>query len=497
MTGPESRSGPEHRRRAGLKLRLWVGCLGAIVLCGIGLLWAFAGPADRALDLASLRSRVLTVFGLSGLVALGLAIWLDRGIADRLRHLMRGFTTGSAAHSHPSEHARSWGELSDLDDEIQVLLSRQRQLGRAADELDLTQRQLRIAREAVERWVVSERWTPMPAVEGPLAAMAEALNRGFARQAEIFEQNQQAARQVKTDLAGSIEEARESAEQAEHGFVEATSLLTTLRELQRLRGELQQSMAGAAQVPAATASGHARWRAAAAEAIEELIEAAGGSVEHLASGLLRVQDIADQVQLLSNRATLIALNTVVAGSRPEGGAPASATSNLPAELKQLAREVRTATDRVGELSREIERDVRAAGDRMRGVRERVAHRLEQPPEIGAASPPGATEEAQHLLERVREMVQDATRKGERFSSSGERASRAAESLARRLEDLGRDMDGLVVRLSPIGTTAGDVPSSKAPAREARPEDRSRLRVVDRRDETRGGEAPGRGRGERS
>src|SRR5947209_20507229 len=99
MTGPESRSGPEPRRRAGLKLRPWVGCLGAIVLCGIGLLWALAGPADRALDLASLRSRVFTVFGASGLVALVLAIWLDRGIADRLRHLMRGFTSGPAAPS--------------------------------------------------------------------------------------------------------------------------------------------------------------------------------------------------------------------------------------------------------------------------------------------------------------------------------------------------------------------------------------------------------------
>jgi chromosome segregation ATPase len=468
-----------------------MGCLGAVIVCGVGLLWAFDWLATDRIDLAALRGRVLMVFGLTALVGVGLALWLDRAIVVRLRHLLHRFTSGSIPDLHHATAPNSWGELGDLEEAIHRSLARQRQLARAADELEVTQRQLRMAREAVERWVVSERWGAMPTEEGPLAAVTEALNRGFGRHAEIQEQNQQAARQVRIDLASSLEVAHESAEQAEHGFVEATSLLTTLRELQRLRGELQQMIAGAAQAPGSASSAYAQWRETAAAAIEELIEAAGESVDHLAQGLLRVQEIADQVQVLSNRATLIALNTVVAGARPEGAG--NVIEGLASELKQLAREVRGATERVSELSRAIEQDVRAATERMHGVRERVAQRLEQPAEAGA--PSVATEEIQHLLERVREMVQDATRKGERFSSSGERASRAAQALVLRLEDVTRDLDGLAVRLAPVGSAA-DESALPSVGREPRAEDRTRLRVVDRRDEPRSGD-PGRGRGERT
>src|SRR5262249_35129134 len=51
-----------------------------------------------------------------------------------------------------------------------------------------------------------------------------------------------------------------------------------------------------------------------------------------------------------------------------------------------------------------------------------------------------------LLERMREMVQDAGSKGERLVSTAERTSRAAERAARALEESMSELDGLVVRL---------------------------------------------------
>ena len=61
-----------------------------------------------------------------------------------------------------------------------------------------------------------------------------------------------------------------------------------------------------------------------------------------------------------------------------------------------------------------------------------------------------TGNARRLLERVLEMVQDASAKGERVSTASERASSVAERLARRLDGNASDAEALVVRLAPVG-----------------------------------------------
>jgi len=104
----------------------------------------------------------------------------------------------------------------------------------------------------------------------------------------------------------------------------------------------------------------------------------------LGRGLLRVQEIADQVHLVSNRATLIALNAAIAGARLDH--PEPETDELSNEMKRLATEVRTATERTAVLSREIEGEVSAAVERMRGVRQRVAEQLEAIPAHSGSSP---------------------------------------------------------------------------------------------------------------
>jgi hypothetical protein len=148
---------------------------------------------------------------------------------------------------------------------------------------------------------------------------------------------------------------------------------------------------------------------------------------------------------VANRATLIALNAALAGARQGQADPGTAEGSD--EMKRLAAEVRHATERTTVLSGEIEGEVSASIERMRGVRERVGRRLEQLPEL-PASDNGRNLEPPRLLERVREMVQDAAQKGERLSAAGERVSRAAQRLVRRLEEEVQEMAGMVVRLSP-------------------------------------------------
>src|SRR5262249_19298332 len=128
-----------------------------------------------------------------------------------------------------------------------------------------------------------------------------------------------------------------------------------------------------------------------------------------------------------------------------------------------------ASDRTTALSREIEGEVASAIARMRGVRQRVAEKLEEIPTSHAPAPTRASEPAR-LLERVKEMVQDAAQKGERMSAAGERVSRAAERLVRRLEGEVQELAGILVRLSPPGpppqpaetAKATDQPPSPAP-----------------------------------
>lgn len=300
-------------------------------------------------------------------------------------------------------------------------------------------------------------------------------------------------------------DSRDSAEQAERSFVEATALLTTVRELQRLGAELQQELASAppasggyppagaaAPVPPSPSPAEAqrRWREAAAAAIDELVVASTQSVEHLAAGLAHVRGIEEQVQVLANRATLIALNVVVAGAAHASGYPAGGPrpDDVARDLKGLAREVREVTERTAEMSREIDREVAAAAERMQGLRERVAARLDEAPPVPAPASgypaPGGPRPAQpgeatlRLLGRVREMVQDAAAKGERLSATGERASRAAERTVRRLEEEAEALERLAVRL---GASEEDVREAGAgPAAHAAPAPSGEPRATDLR-----------------
>jgi len=265
---------------------------------------------------------------------------------------------------------------------------------------------------------------------------------------------------VQGAAAAALEEVRDVAEQSERGFVEATAMLTTVRELERLSVELEAlrgaPIAAAETRARTTREGLDRYRAAAAEAIGRLVTASTESVVHLANGMQRMQEMTDQTGVISNRATLIALHALTGrATGAEGGA-------LSDELKTLARDVRTASDRVRTLSAGIVDEAAKASERMTAVRAEVAGVLEAVPAEPPAAQLEAAADSTRLMERVREMIRDAMAKGERLSSAGERVSRAAERLKRRIEGEAAEIARLVSALNARAGAAAPQPAQTAP-----------------------------------
>jgi len=512
------------RPGAGLRLRLWVACLlGGFAGAGAVLgLFAWLSPADPLFNPATLGIWPWSAAAFCLVLAVTLGLWLDHGIASHLRGLSRAIASGDPTELGALPAAARWGELSLLTAQLQSLLVRQRELGRGLLELEELRHRIRSLRVAVEMRPRGQRTEPLRPLEGPLGPLIEVLNRHWADDEEVEVRSREEALGLRRELTLALADARDSTVQAERGFVEATALLATVRELQRLGGELQQELSppasvaetaagpapgaaapgmGAAEAPAA-AEAQRRYREAAAAAIEELVTASRESVEHLAAGFSQVHEIGEHVQVLANRATLIALNVAVArGSLPPDAEPGAGAAPRPEglsrDLKSLATEVRAVTDRTAELSRTIDREVAAAVERMHGLRERVAARLDEAPplsEAGAGEPPAAEppEAALRLLERVRQLVQDAAAKGERLSATGERASRAADRLLRRLEEESVVLERLARR---FGASEDDLHEEAGPAADETPPGDVRLLGPDEPKPAAGGPSSGAGTGD--
>jgi len=458
---------------AGLRLRLWLCCLLSGVAGGgavIGL-FSWLAPADPLFDPMAVGIWPWSAAFACLALVVGLGLWLDHGIAAHLRGLSRAIAAGDPSGLGALPAARGWGELSLLTAQLHSQLARQQEMGRAVAELEDLRHRIRGLRGAVEMRLPGQRSEPARAIEGPLGLLIETLNRRWAEEERAGNQSREDALELRHGLTLALADARDSAGLAERGFVEGTALLTTVRELQRLGGELQQELSNAPGPPPGptplVAEAQQRYRELAAAAIEEMVSASNESVECLAAGLVRVQEIREQVQVLANRATLIALHVALAD--PSGSGPRR--EGLSRELQSLAGEVRAVTDLTAERFTAIDREVDAAVSRMKGLRERVAAKLNEAPPLpaGDAAVPRAaqpTEMALRLLERVREMVQDAATKGERLSAAGERASTAAERLVRRIEEETGTLEGLAMRLGATVESlreSGAAPGARPPS----------------------------------
>jgi len=452
----------EPRATGGLRLRIWIACLAGALVAGGGIWWVVGTQMGEQppTDPAVIVSWLGAVAGLGVMVAAAFALWLDHGLVSHSRGLTQALATRQIARLRGLPATSGWGELSQLTQQVQQVVSQYRSAERAAEELATLRDQLMGLHKALARWNETERWSDVQR-EGPVGVVAESLGRGLVRLEDWRDQNLEVARQIARELEIALGAARESSEKAERSFVESTALLTTVRELQRLYAELQQAWDAGAR-PQGSGGGDVLELARAA--IEELVTGSSEAVERLATGLRRVEEMSDQTALLANRATLVALEAAL-GPRAEGNG----------ETRRLVDEIRATVDRSASLSKDLAASIEDATARMHALRERVADKLESLPATSVASWP--SEEVERLFERVREMVQDATAKGERLSAAGERASRAAESLLRGLESETREVEGLVARLAPVGES-GVSPAEEERAPNAAPGGLHLLRDAD-------------------
>lgn len=387
---------------AGLRMRIWLGCLGGVLLSGAGMWW-IVGTQGRSgqFDASTMLAWLAINAALGILVGTALAMWLSQRLITHVKGLTASLATGNVAELRGLPAVAGWGELSDLTQRIQDLIVMQSEATRAVETADEAREQLDAIRGARER-------------------------------------HRESARRVAGELDRSLDDAREAAEQAERGFVEATALLTTVRELQRLGGELDRTLAIETRRESATVDDSQTQVVRAA--IEDLVTTSVECVDDLAAGLLHVREIVGHVHVLGNRATLIALEAAT-------GAFGGTSDEASDEMRRLAGDVRHAVDSVSGLSRDVETRTTTAIDRMRTVRERVARRLEETAPAATTAPITAPD-FERLTARVREMIQDAAQKGERLATASERVSSAAERLTRGLESETGDVRELVLRLSP-------------------------------------------------
>ena len=408
-----------------------------------GIWWVIGNqPAvEPTPDLVLLVSWLGAVAGFGVISGAAFALWLDHGIVTHARGLAQAVAMRQIARLRGLPATSGWGELSLLTQQIQQLLTQYRHAERAAEEFGQVRDQLTVLHQALEHWNETERWLGPKIPGGPVASSAESLDRGLRRLDELRDQNLEAARQVARELEQSLDEARESSEQAERGFVEGTALLTTIRELHRLETEMTRLIDRGPAPPVPHPSGGDPPAQAVGETIADLEAGSDLMAERLSRILGSVEGIVGQVALLANRATLVALETGSAGRvlDPEDQAE---------QGRRLALEIRSAVDQTSRLSREMKEDVGAASAQMKTIQQRAMSRLANLPAARTESP-RSSPEIGRVLERVREMIQDATAKGERLSAVGERSSRAAEALLRRLETETGEMEGLLARLSPV------------------------------------------------
>jgi len=394
-------------------------------------------PAGAGLDAEARWVWLPAILGAAVLVSVALALWLDYKIIRHLSGLARGLSEGQVSELRGLPSTSGWGELSELTLRTEATLARHRQLARAGSELVRLRDRLANMHESLQRWAQVGTWEPLIAGNAgevgtaALAPLVSLLNRELSRISNATAAGRETSIVLKRETSAALDEVRDVAEQSERGFVEATALLTTVRELDRLSVELETALAVPARVSEdgtrAAREALERYGVVAAGAIDQLVSASTDSVVHLANGMQRMQEVTDQTHVIANRATLIALHAITGKTVAEPG------SALADELKSLAREVREASDRVGELTTSIQSEAALASERMKAVRAEVAAALEAAPRLEPVEAGEPMADSQRLMERVREMIRDAAAKGERLSSAGERVSRAAEQLRRRIE----------------------------------------------------------------
>jgi hypothetical protein len=440
----------------------------------LGLVLPLAAGAAVASFLPWPDWRWVAFAAVGGAVALAVWFWLRRTVTAPLQKLADVLAFGRPVDARELPPADGPAEIVGLADAVQDVLRRRRGSEIEADELAALRTCLARLAADVAAW--SERDEPRALETGgdsdvdTMPEAARPLVAGLREAARHLETRAGEARAVAGLVRETIDEARTRGEAvtggAERQFVEATSLLTVLRELRRWAGELAPAL-DALRTAAAVrvgddGAGGARW----SHLLDEALEGDARPLATAERAAQRLSTSAEDVLFLGAAARLARIE-----------AAAAALSGLPEaapfvdSLEAFARDTAALRDRMSELERATREDLAAARDELAGLRVRLAdaahelaHVAEHPGLAGAPVVPRGVDPAaaaRRALDRVHEMVAEALARGEKLVQQAERTSsealRAGDGVRVALDEL----DGYRARLA--GPAPADAEADSAAA----------------------------------
>ncbi len=440
--GAPARHGVEDKLALALVLPLLAGVLVAAFLPWPA--WSWVGMAAAGL-----------------LTAAVVWLWLRRTVVRPVRVLTEALDAG---RTPDAKDLRGGGELAGLADAVQAALARQRRLERDLDELTALRFCVGRLATGIDAWTEREERPAFAAAsaeadepDDDTPEAARPLLRGLRRALEQLDARAGEARVVAGLVRESVDDARVRGEAlsggAERQFVEATSLLTVLRELRRWAGELAPALeslrAAAAARVGEDGAGGARWSHLVDEALE-------GATTSLAVADRAAQRLATSAEDVLEFAESARLTRIEAAAAALGGVPEAAT--FVDALESFGRDTAALRERIQGVERAIRDDLAGARDELAGHEARVraeardlATVTQHPGLAGAPLVPRGVDPAvgaRRSLDRVHEMVAEALARGEKLVQQAERTSsealRAGESMQVALDEI----DGLRARLEP-------------------------------------------------
>lgn len=423
------------------------------------------------------------IVGAVGLVtALFAWLWLRRTHVRRLELLARALETGHGPDrgTGPADEGGGFGELSGIAELVGASLHRHRQLERDLGELIALRAAIDDVTRVLGTWAETEQppEIPAPAAGGPSDVARERAPRLLAALGRAADQVSARAREawtvtglVRDTVHDAVRRSEGVTAAAERQFVEATSLLTVLRELRRWGGELgaglesraagQRSEAAAVEAAATAARGRGL--------LLEVETAAGAPLEAASATASRLAQAVAFHRTVEGEARIAAIEAAAASL-----VGVEHATELAQSLTTLTRDLVRAREQARGLERETEAGIVAAARELARLRALLAQAVAAFEEVRTAASGDAavtTAAARRALDRMHEMMGEALARGEKLVQQAERTSsealRAGDSMLGALDEL----DGLAARLEeppPAEASQGDAgPAEEDPPRPLR------------------------------
>jgi len=388
--------------------------------------------------------------------AMGAWLWLVWTVTWRLERAARALEPGG-----DTRLLKPGGGLSALMEQVGAVRTRERELERSVARFEIVRAALYDLALSASEWAETERApqfdsSHMPEELAPLVVRLELAARRLEERATAA---RAVAAQVRETVSDASTRAATVAAAAERQFVEAASLLTVLRGLERSGGELSQGVAGLAMALAA-GSGETEsarnvseaWERGGAAQLESL-ERAAARQRAASQDLARVHEEA-QVAALESAHAALAFGDLGHEDR----------IRLTEALTTLVRATRAARARARELEERAQADLARAHEEFGGLRALGVAEAGQGGRAARMGDPAPG--SQRALERVLEAVREAIARSEKLVRQSERTSSEARRAGEGVSAAVSEVDGLAERFAdalPAAREAAPAPPRAMPA----------------------------------